>query len=308
MPGLATWDYVRRGGVNVAAQNVGLVDVDSKIPNLALMKLSAYHKAMGDDVSFFDPMFSKPDKIYASKVFTYTDDYKYYPEGIEIIKGGTGYDINGSLPDEIESLCPDYSLYPNLDHSMGFLTRGCPRHCSWCFVPKKEGTIRPAGDIEDFLRHGTAILLDNNVLACEHGIRQIEKIAKLGVKVDFNQGLDARLIDDSVARLLAGVKWLEPVRLACDTREMIPVVHRAVELLRWHNVTPRRYSCYVLLTDDIDDALDRIRFLKGLNVGPFVQPFIPPSGKTAPKIQRQMARWANHRAVFNSTTWEDYTG
>ena len=286
--------------------NIGLVDVDSKIPNLALMKISAWHKSRGNNVSFYEPLTGQPDKIYASKVFTYTEDYNYYPGSVEVVKGGTGYDIKGTLPDEIESMCPDYDLYPGMTHSMGFLTRGCSRNCPWCFVPKKEGVIRPAGDIEDFLLHDKAVLLDNNVLACDHGIKQIEKIAKLGVKVDFNQGLDARLIDDSVARLLSKVKWLEPVRLACDTIEMIPVIYRAVDALRWHNVTPRRYSCYVLLTDDIDDAIDRIRFLKTLNVSPFVQPFIPPSGKLPLKIQRQLARWANHKAVFNSTTWDDY--
>lgn len=286
--------------------NVGLVDVDSKIPNLALMKLSTYFKNLGNSVKFYDPLLDTPDIIYASKVFTYTTDYNYFPERIRVIKGGTGYSLTEELSDEVESMCPDYDLYPGMTHSMGFLTRGCPRNCQWCFVPRKEGRIRPAGDIEDFLRHDKAVLLDNNVLACDHGIKQIEKIAKLGVKVDFNQGLDARLIDDTMARLLSKVKWLEPVRLACDTQAMIPVVHRAVEALRWHNVTPRRYSCYVLLTDDIEDALERIRFLKGLNVNPFVQPYIPPSGKPATKIQRQLARWADHKAVYYSTPWEEY--
>ena len=288
--------------------NIGLIDVDSKIPNLALMKISAYHKARGDQVAFYNPLIDRPDRIYASKVFTYTKDYEYYPADADVVRGGTGYSLSFTLLRKVESMCPDYSLYPGMEHSLGFLTRGCPRHCSWCFVPEKEGAIRPASDIEDFLRHDKAVLLDNNVLAHEHGIRQIEKIAELGIKVDFNQGLDARLIDSSVARLLAKVKWLEPVRLACDTKAMIPVIHRAVETLRWHNVTPRRYSCYVLLTEDIEDALERIRFLKGLNVSPFVQPYIPPSGKSASRIQRQLARWADHKAVFNSTTWEDYNG
>ena len=147
--------------------------------------------------------------------------------------------------------------------------------------------------------------IDNNVLAHEWGIRQIEEIAKLKIAVDFNQGLDARLIDDSIARLLAKVRWLHPVRLACDTLEMMEPVRRAVETLRWHNVTPRRYSCYVLATD-VDDTLKRIRFLKGIDVDPFVQPYIPPSGEPPPKILRDLARWANHRAIFKSVPWEKY--
>lgn len=285
--------------------NIGLIDCDkTKFPNLALMKLSAWHRAQGDQVELTDPIWAgNYDKIYASKVFTWTPA-PVLPESA--VMGGTGFDISVTLPEEIENTCPDYSLYPRMDYSMGFLTRGCIRRCPWCFVPKKEGKIRPAVDIEDFLRHDKAVLLDNNVLAHEHGIRQIEKIAELGVRVDFNQGLDARLIDNSVAKLLARVKWLNPVRLACDTKEIMSVIYKAVELLRWHNVTPRRYSCYVLINEDIKDALERIRFLKGIYVDPFAQPYISPDGKTPTELQRKLARYVNHKAVFNSVTWDEY--
>lgn len=270
---------------------VALVDIDSKIPNLALMKIAAFHKQKGDTVNLVSPEQSwEHDKVYASKIFTWSQ----VPELPSCAVVG-GEDICTSLPPEIDSICPDYSLY-GTDYSVGFLTRGCIRRCEWCFVWRREGNIRPAADIEDFLRHDKAVLLDNNVLAHEHGIRQIEKIAQLGIKVDFNQGIDARLIDDTVAKLLAKVKWLEPIRLACDTGEMIPVIQRAVELLRWHNVTPRRYFCYVLCTDDIKGTLERIRFLKGIDVKPFVQPYIPPSGEPANQIQKNVARWANHKA------------
>lgn len=293
---------------------VGLIDVDSKIPNLALMKLSTWHKSLGNSVKLYDPLYDKPDIIYASKVFSYTPDYLYFPEGMEVIKGGSGYDVDGQqpskLPDGIESICPDYSLYPNIDYSMGFLTRGCIRRCSWCSVWKREGHIKPGADIEQFLRHDKAVLLDNNVLACDWGIKQIEKIVNLGIKVDFNQGLDARLIDDSVAKLLSKVKWLEPVRLACDSKDMMPHIQKAVEALRWHNVTPRRYSCYVLITEDIQDAVDRIRFLKGLDVSPFAQPFISPipNGKKPTRTMEKLARYTDRKPIFKSTTWEEYVG
>jgi hypothetical protein len=297
-------------GIEVGVMKIGLIDVDSKIPNLALMKVSAYHKTQGDTVEWYDPMFGdKPDVIYASKIFTFTPDYQYFPssEDIVIHKGGTGYDIDLQLPPEIDSMCPDYSLYPNMDYSLGFLTRGCPNKCPWCFVPHKEGGIKPYADIEDFCRHKQAVLMDNNVLASEWGIKQIEKIIGLGIRVDFNQGLDARLIDDSVAKLLSRVKWLKPVRLACDTEGQMKYVQRAVEALRWYNTKPMAYSCYVLLRPgEIDDAIKRIRFLKGIGVDPFVQPYQPPEGREIPKQEKDLARYCDHKAVFKSVWWEEY--
>ena len=208
-------------------KKIGLIDVDGKMPNLALMKLSAWHKQQGDSVELTMPVLAAGyDKVYMSKVFTWSD-MPCLPDNAEV--GGTGYDLHKTLPDEIEHLCPDYSLY-NMDYSMGFLTRGCIRKCEFCFVPEKEGNIRSAAYLTEFLRHDRAVLLDNNVLAHHHGIDQIKLIAETGIKVDFNQGLDARLIDDGIAKLLAKVKWLKPIRLACDNTAMMEPVKKAVEL------------------------------------------------------------------------------
>ena len=268
------------------------------------MKLSAYHKAKGDSVSWYEPLFNHADIIYSSKVFNYSHDDPYLPP--DAIKGGTGYDLKNKLSDEIDRMCPDYSIYPFNDKSYGYLTRGCPNKCSWCVVPEKEGNIKPYMDINDFLRHDKVVIMDNNILAHEHGIKQIEKIARLGVKVDFNQGLDSRLIDDSMAKLLSKLKWLEPVRLACDYKGQMKYVHKAIEHLRWHNVTPRLYRVYVLVKE-IDDALERIRFLKGLDVSCFAQPFMDYYNPQEPTDeQKRMARWVNRQAIFRSTTWENY--
>ncbi len=277
--------------------SVGLHDNDqTKYPNLALMKLSAYHE---DSEKY---IFGKQyDTVFSSKVFTYTPD-ELLPE--DTICGGTGNDLQTKLPDEIEHICPDYSLY-GLNYSMGFLTRGCPNKCSWCFVPEKEGDIYAHADIEEFARHKDVVLMDNNVLAHSHGIQQIEKIATLGLKVDFNQGLDARLIDDGIARRLSKIKWLNPLRLACDQKGQIETVRKAVELLRWHNVTPRTYFCYVLV-NDVEDALERIKMLKGMNIDPFAQPYRDKKGTAPTKAQRRFSRWVNHKAIFKSVVWEDY--
>lgn len=284
---------------------VALHDADqTKFPNLALMKLSARHKAKGDNVVWFSALEANQyPLIYSSKVFTFTADDPYLTP--ETVMGGTGYGEPGVLSDDIEHVCPDYDLY-GLDYSVGFLTRGCPRKCDWCFVPEKEGPIRAHADIEEFARHKDVVLLDNNVLASPHGIQQIEKIADLGLRVDFNQGLDARLIDDGVARLLSKVKWRNAVRLACDHKGQMKSIQKAVTLLRWHNVTPRRYFVYTLIRD-IPDALERIRFLKGMDLDPFAQPYISAENPKPPtREQAALARWCNMKAEYKSRTWEEY--
>ena len=283
---------------------VALHDSDgTRFPNLALMKLSAWHKAAGDEVCWFDALQrGSYDLVCSSKVFTFTGEDPYLPDGV--IRGGTGYRTKVTLPDAVEHLMPDYGLY-DLDYSLGFTTRGCIRHCDYCFVPEKEGPLRAHADLEEFAAHRDVLLLDNNILAHEHGIRQIERAITLGKRLDINQGLDCRLIDAAMARLLAQVSWLKPLRLACDGRGQLPALRRAVETLRWHNVTPTRYFVYVLVRD-LDDALERIRALKGMHLDPFAQPYIPPDGEKPTPAQSAFARWVNHKAEFRSRTWEDY--
>lgn len=283
---------------------VGLHDSDgTKFPNLALMKLSAHHKAAGDDVCWFSALERDQfDLVLSSKVFSFTPEDAYLPESV--VKGGTGYGKGADLPERVEHLMPDYNLY-GLDYSLGFTTRGCVRNCEWCVVPGKEGAIRAHAEIEEFAAHRDVVLMDNNILAHEHGIRQIERAIALGKRLDINQGLDCRLIDDAMARLLARVSWLKPPRLACDHSGMLPALRRAVETLRWHNVTPRRYFVYTLVRD-LDESVSRVRALKGMDLDPFAQPFIPPSGGEPSKDQRRFARWVNQKAEFKSRCWEDY--
>lgn len=158
---------------------VGLINVDSKYPNLALMKISMYHKKMGDYVGWYNGI-SHYDKVYVAKVFTFTPDYGYYINADEVEKGGTGYDLNKKLPKEIDRLQPDYSIYPqiNLNTAYGFLTRGCPNKCKWCIVPQKEGNIYPYMDVDEIAVGGRTnlVLMDNNILACDYGLSQLKKI------------------------------------------------------------------------------------------------------------------------------------
>jgi radical SAM superfamily enzyme YgiQ (UPF0313 family) len=184
---------------------IGLIDIDGhNFPNLALMKIANYHRQNGDTVEWVNHL-QHYDKIYQSKVFTFTPDNPFAVQADEILKGGTGYKMYNELfCDDTE---PDYSIYPQYAHAYGFLTRGCTRNCAWCIVPQKEGGIRPYRDIETVLQgRKTAILMDNNVLASNHGLQQLEKIADLKCKVDFNQGLDSRLVTDEIAQLLSKIK------------------------------------------------------------------------------------------------------
>jgi hypothetical protein len=239
------------------------------------------------------------DRIYSSKVFTWTKTDPYLSKSA--IKGGTGYGQFNALQDEIEHTCPDYA-FAGMDYSIGFLTRGCIRACPWCIVPEKEGEIRAHADIDEFCRHRDVVLMDNNVLAHPHGIAQIEKIARLGLRVDFNQGLDARLIDTDIARRLSALSWRKPLRLACDHKSQMPDIERAVRLLRAANVTPRRYSCYVLVKN-VGDALERVEFLRSLDVSPFAQPYRDKDGTPVTREQRDFARWVNVKPLFKSVSW-----
>lgn len=276
---------------------IALVDVDGRnFPNLALMKLSAWHKAQGDSVEWYSPLFSRPDKIYASKVFTFTQDYIDYAYGDpEPVRGGTGYDPAVRLPYEVEQTKPDYSIYPEWGSALGFLTRGCIRNCQWCIVPRKEGALQVVDDIERIAAgRRDVVLLDNNFLAApgEFIREQLEKAARLGLRLDFNQGLDARLMTTDNARLLAACRWIRFIRFSCDTAAMIEPIRRAVRLIR-ETGSRREIFCYMLV-QDIADAEIRLRALVELGITPFAQPYRDFTDNAATtKEQRDFARFAN---------------
>ncbi|MDR2652814.1 MAG: radical SAM protein [Prevotellaceae bacterium] len=288
---------------------IGLIDIDGhNFPNIALMKIAMFHKKQGDHVEWVN-YFKSYDKVYTSKVFTFTPDVSMVIQADEIERGGTGYDIIKKLPAEIDRLQPDYSIYPNLDNktAYGFLTRGCVRNCSWCIVPKKEGTITPYMDIEEILQgRKNAILMDNNILACDYGLQQLEKIAKIGCRVDFNQGLDARLITTETAQLLSQIKWIRHIRFACDCASQKEPLSKAVSLLKKHKINESRIFVYILLTD-LNDSHERIEMCKEMNINPFAQPyrnFTP--NQTTPQWQQDMARWCNNKIIFQSCDFKDF--
>lgn len=291
---------------------VGLIDVDGhNFPNLALMKLSAWHKAQGDNVGWYMGI-DRYDKVYMSKVFAFSPDEGRVIQADEVMRGGSGYKMYDQwMPDEIEHICPDYSLYPMYKEAYGFLTRGCVNKCPFCIVPRKEGDIRPHADITEFLNgRKSAVLMDNNVLASEWGLQQIEKIISLGIRVDFNQGIDCRIIakDKSLAKLLSRVQWIRYIRMAYDSSNITDEVEAAISYLKEAGIPAWRMWFYLLVKEgQIKDAEKRALHLDFLGCVPFAMPYRDLNSNKPPSDeQKRFARWVNMRATFKSCDYADY--
>ena len=290
------------------------MDVDNtSFPNLALGKIARHHKVRGDSVEWVDPMFGGGfDKVYMSKVFTFTPDYDYPIIADEIEKGGTGYDIHKALPNEIDRLQPDYNfLGVPSDTAYGFLTRGCPNKCKWCVVPIKEGKQRPYMDVEEIAIEGrkNLILMDNNVLASDYGLEQIEKIIKNGYRVDFNQALDARLVTEDIAKMLAQVRWISVIRFGCDTPKQIGECNRVMQMIDKHRKNPASYLLYTMIGDDINEDYARLSaFRDNKRVRIVAQPYrdFNNPNQIIPQWQKDMARWAMRREIYSTCDFKDY--
>ena len=284
---------------------IGLIDVDGhNFPNLALMKISAYHKALGDDVEWCYPMFEY-DIVYQSKVFddTYSEDINWIPQADKIIKGGTGYGMDNVLPDEIEHIYPDYSLYPDLtkDTAYGFLTRGCPRGCEFCIVAEKEGRrSHKVADLSEFWNGQKYIkLLDPNILACKEHPDLLKQLIDSKAYVDFNQGVDIRLTNEANIQLLNQVKFKE-IHFAWDNAKD-DLRHFFSEYARLSARKPHgAYGMvYVLVNfnSDMEENLYRIYTLREMGYNPYVMVYDKPN---APREIRNLQRWCNNKWIFKS--------
>ena len=276
-------------------------------PNYALMKISAYHKSIGDIVEWWNPI-ENYDKIYSSKIFDFTPENPYLP--FDIIKGGTGYNIHSVLPSEIDSMFPDYSIYPECDYAIGYITRGCPRKCRWCVVPEKEGSIKPYRTWQELVRPDSnkLVLMDNNILSCEYGIQQLESLIDSGYAIDLNQGMDTRLVDDRIAEILSKIKWIKYIRFSCDTVTQIASVENTIRLLEKYGVKPYRVFIYLLVTSDIDNAAYRVEYLKkfkGITI--YAQAERNERVGIVPnKLQREFAQRYIYSGKYRKESWDDY--
>lgn len=292
--------------------NIGLIDVDShNFPNLALMKISAWHKAQGDTVEWCFPL-AHYDVVYQSKVFdnTYSPDIDWTPNADKIIKGGTGYGLDNTLPHEIEHIYPDYSLYPDLtqDTAYGFLTRGCPRHCGFCVVGDKEGlrSVKVA-DLSEFWRGQKNItLLDPNILACKDRIDLLDQLIESKAKVNFSQGLDIRLTNEEIADKLSSIR-IGIIHFAWDNpkQDLTPYFKRFTEAYRRKSSKSKMVYVLVNYNSTMEENLYRIYTLRDLGYDPFVMIYDKPN---APRDIKRLARWVNNKFVFyKCNTFEEYT-
>jgi hypothetical protein len=291
---------------------VGLIDVDGhNFPNLALMKISAWHKAQGDDVEWCFPM-SHYDIVYQSKVFdnTYSPDIDWIPQSDKIIKGGTGYGLDNTLPYEIEHIYPDYSIYPEItrDTAYGFLTRGCPRGCKFCIVASKEGRRSyKVADLHEFWRGQKRIeLLDPNILACKDHPDLLSQLVDSRAWVNFNQGLDIRLTNEENIALINQVK-VKQIHFAWDNADddLKPYFER-YKALATHKPHGRYGMVYCLTNfgSTMEENLYRIYTLRDLGYDPYVMIYDKPN---APKEIKQLQRWVNNKFIFKSCDkFEDY--
>lgn len=311
---------------------IGLIDVDGhNFPNLCLMKLSAYHKSIGDDVSWYsseEPMY---DLVYMSKVFSdeYTKDVPTPKNAKKVLRGGTGYAIkleNGMevyhkeldqpLPNEIEHIYPDYSLYPEYtgygsslkkQTAYGFLTRGCPRGCGFCHVAPKEGRCsKKVADLSEFWNgQGNICLSDPNILACKDAPDLLSQLVQSKAKIDFNQGIDARLITPEKAELLASMNLKTP-HFAMDSMAALEPVKNGLKLYvdackrikgkwNWRNA---KVFCLTNFDTTHEQDMERIRAIQECECWPYVMIYNKPS---APKITRRLQRWTNNPITYAKT-------
>lgn len=308
---------------------VGLIDVDGhNFPNIPLMKLSAWHKQQGDSVEWYEPLIhgypNKPlDKVYMSKVFSFTPDYEYFVNAKEIQKGGSGYCIslvNGKevfdkskdieLPYEIEHTYPDYSIYGISDTAYGFLTRGCPRGCNFCHVKDKEGLCsRKVADLSEFWSgQKNIVLCDPNILACKDWKQLFQQLIDSKAWIDINQGLDIRLMTEKKAQMIKSMK-IKELHFAWDRYEdkdlVVPKFKMFKEVTQ---IDIRKLIVFVLCNFDttIEQDLERIYTLRDLGYWAYVMLYdkehIPNNSKL-----RKMARWVNMRSVFATVPkFDDY--
>lgn len=292
---------------------VGLIDVDGHhYPNLSLMKLAAWHKEQGDDVEWWWG-WRQYDLVYMSKVFdeTYTPDIPEPVNAGEIVKGGTGYGLDNRLPDEVEHMYPDYSLYPRLtkDTAYGFLSRGCPRGCPFCIVSDKEGrkSVKTADLAEWWRGQKNIVLMDPNLLACPDHMDLLGQLAESRACVDVNQGADARLLNRENIAALNQVR-LKRIHFAWDDMGQSAEVLRGLELYaKYGEIQDHRRRLVYVLTNygtTMEENLCRIYKLRELAYDPYVMIYDKPS---APKEIKRLQRWCNNRIIFKSCEkFEDY--
>lgn len=307
---------------------IGLIDVDNWnnlkgcFPNLPLMKLSAWHKEQGNLVEWYDPS-KHYDLVYMSKVFSFTNEPFEEIHADQVVKGGSGYAIqlidgkevfdqkkHSNLPDHIEHIFPDYSLYGITNTAHGFMSRGCPRGCFFCHVKAKEGCkAYKVADLNEFWNGQKNIeLYDPNTLACPEWKDILQQLIDSKANVDFNQGVDIRLMTDEKCEMLMQMK-IKHIHFAWDRYQdkefVVPKLQRFKEMTGWSR---DKVTVYILTNYDttMEQNLERVTTCRELGFNPYIMRYDKEHIPRGSEINK-LARYVNTKRIFwLCPTFEQY--
>lgn len=296
-------------------RKIGIVQVDGKLPNLALMKISGHFESIGVDVEWYKGALfdDEYEHVYASKIFSFSEMPKL-PKGKSTI-GGTGIDFYNKMPIEFESAKPSYTLYSKCDYHIGFSMKGCRFACKFCCVPKKEGRPYNYNTIDEILINPKGgkklMLLDNDFFGGTNWAANLERITELNLQVSFSQGLNIRILTQEQANLLAKVKYRNPgfnmplLTFAWDKYKDEKLIMNGIEICTKAGIKTRHMQFFVLIGFDTtqEQDLHRIYTLKALGAYPYAMPY-----NKFDKYQRELCNYVNgyRRTMFLNYTFDEY--